>query len=554
MFSSFELFSPNRRGVAFGRRRVPAETTASYGEPAPTRMLRYLPLAMFTTASVVVLPAVLVVALMPRGSWLLTVASTVSTVAISVAVASVESAIWTRRPGSRDLVFAELLLWGWLRRYWTERRLDRARALYDLITKAGLAVSIELLEDLSKRLQARDVYTHGHSQRVARHVESIARAMHLPPAEVAKIRTAATVHDVGKIYTPREILTNPGSLNDREYAIIKLHAGDGAEMLEAAGDPEITAIVRHHHERVDGQGYPDGLRGSAIPLGARIIAVADTFDAVTSNRPYRPGASHKRALEILSQQAGSQLDSAAVGAFLSRYSSRRSVAWFALATALPQRIFAALQTASPSIGANGGTAISMLPALGAASLLTLSPGLGHGTAIGRHSYRQPIVTRSHQPVASVIPSTTTRPSVGPRTSTRPARPDRRRTRRIVRVGAAPAPLRAPVSRQPATGAPAPTASSAGAREPVAVTPAPPSATSSPVSAPTTPSPTPVPVEEAPRLPEPPSSSPVKLPGVSLPSVPLPSVPLPSIPSVSIPGVSIPSVSIPTTEVLGVKIP
>ncbi|MGA9876822.1 MAG: HD-GYP domain-containing protein [Solirubrobacteraceae bacterium] len=559
MFSSFELFSTNRRGAAFARRRVPTETTASYGEPAPTRLLRYLPLVMLTTASVVVLPAVLVVALMPRGSWLLTVASTVLTVVISVAVASVESAIWTRRPGSRDLVFAELLLWGWLRRYWTERRLDRARALYDSITKAGLTVSIELLEGLSERLQARDVYTHGHSQRVARHVESIARAMHLPPTEVAKIRTAAAVHDVGKIYTPREILTNPGSLNDREYAIVKLHAGDGAEMLEAAGDPEITAIVRHHHERVDGQGYPDGLRGSSIPLGARIIAVADTFDAITSNRPYRPGASHKRGLEILSKQAGSQLDSAAVAAFLSSYSSRRSVAWFALAAALPQRIFAALQTASPSIGANGGTAISMLPALGAASLLTLSPGLRHDTATGRHGHRQPIVARSHQSVASVTRSATTRPSGGPATGTQPARPDHRRAPRTVRVPATLVPIRAPVSRQPATTTPAPTASSAGTREPVAVTPAPatpapPPAASSPASVPTTPSPAPTPVEEAPRAPEQPSSPPVKLPGISLPSVPLPSVPLPGVPPLSTPGISVPSISIPTTEVLGVKIP
>ncbi len=197
--------------------------------------------------------------------------------------------MWTRRPGSRDLVFAELMLWGWARRCWTERRLAQARALYDSVTKAGSTVSIELLEELSERLHARDAYTHGHNQRVARHAESIARAMHLSPTEVAKIRTAGAVHDVGKIYTPREILNNPGTLNDREYAIVKLHSGDGADMLEAAGDPEITAIVRHHHERVDGRGYPDGLLGSNIPLGARIIAVADTFDAITSNRPYRPG-------------------------------------------------------------------------------------------------------------------------------------------------------------------------------------------------------------------------------------------------------------------------
>lgn len=563
MFSSFELFSQDHRKVASGQggsptgRRRPAEKAPVSRDEAPTRLLRHLPLAVFATASVVVLPAALVAKFVSGGNWPLTVISAALTIGASLAIASVETAIWTRRPGSRDLVFGELMLWGWLRRCWTERRLAQAQALYDSVTKAGLTVSIELLEGLSERLQARDAYTHGHNQRVARHAESIARAMRLAPTEVAKIRTAAAVHDVGKIYTPRDILNNPGTLNDREYAIVQLHAGDGADMLEAAGDREIAAIVRHHHERVDGHGYPDGLLGSNIPLGARIIAVADTFDAITSNRAYRPGNSHKRALEILSQQAGSQLDSAAVAAFLSHYSSRRSIAWFAFAAAVPQRIFAALPTASPSIGGGGGVT-SILPALGAASLLTLSPSLGHDAAIKRGAYRQPTVARARQhAVPAARPTHDTPRSTEPTASTPRGQPGRRRTHGDdVHTPVAHAPVATPISTQktPSTpGASAPTSIGTHAREPVAVAaaPAPPPTTSSPAPAPapvpTAPPPTPPappPVNEAPRLPEPPSSAPVKLPNIPVLNVPVP----------SIPSLPIPSALASTTEALGVKIP
>jgi putative nucleotidyltransferase with HDIG domain len=540
MFSSFELFSSHPRRVALSRWRRPAGAVVARSGPAPTRLLRYLPLVVFATASVVVLPAVLVARFVPRGGSLLMVASTASAVAVSVAIASAETVLWTRRPGSRDLVFADLMLWGWLRRCWTERRLAQAQALYDSARKAGLTVSIELLEDLSKRLEARDAYTHGHSQRVARHAEGIARAMHLAAAEIAKIRTAATVHDLGKVYTPREILNNPGRLTDREYAIVKLHASDGANMLAAVGDPEIVTMVRHHHERIDGHGYPDGLAGSDIPLGARIIAVADTFDAITSSRAYRPVGTHKRALDILSQQAGSQLDSAAVAAFLGRYSARRSVAWFAFATVVPQRIFAALQTASPSIGASTGAITSILPALGAAGLLTLSPGLRHGTAIERNTYRQPAATQPHRLAVS---ATTTTNAVRRHTrqtaSIQLTQPEPRRTHRTVRIPVH-APLSTPVSKNPKASTPSIPAGGGTTREPAAAAPTAPPTTSSPV----------------PKLPPPPPTPPAPL---STPTPPAPTLPaLPTSPPVTIPSVpGVPSVSLPsllnsTTEALGIK--
>jgi HD domain-containing protein len=535
MFSSFELFSSHPRKVALSRWRRTAEAVLERdGSAPPTRLLRYLPLVVFTTASVVILPAVLVTALVPRGGSLLMVASTASAVAVSVAIASAEAALWTRRSGSRDLVFADLMLWGWLRRCWAERRLAQARALYDSARKAGPAVSIKLLEDLSRRLEARDAYTHGHSQRVARHAERIARAMHLSAAEIAKIRTAATVHDVGKIYTPREILNNPGRLTDQELAIVKLHASDGADMLAAVGDPEITTMVRHHHERIDGHGYPDGLAGSEIPLGARIIAVADTFDAITSSRPYQPASTHRRALDILSQQASSQLDSAAVAAFLSRYSARRSIAWFAFATVLPQRIFAALQTASPSIGASTGAITSILPALGAAGLLTLSPNLRHGTATERPPYRQLAVTRPHRLSLSATPTTNAvRRHTRQTASIRLTHPQHRRTHRTVRVRTVRVPLSTPISKNPKASTPdTSTGGGTGTRKPVAAAPTAPPTTSSTTPKPPTPPPTPPasPVEKTPTLPALPTSLPVTPP--------------------SVPSVSLPSLS--TTEVLGTK--
>ena len=175
------------------------------------------------------------------------------------------------------------------------------------------------------------------------------------------MRTAAALHDVGKLQTPRDILNKPGRLTDEEFEVIRRHPGDGAAMAAGLGDPMVTAIIRHHHERLDGNGYPDGLAGEAIPLGARIIAVADTFDAMTSNRAYRRAASHKHALDVLRQEAGTQLDGDAVAAFGGYYRGRRTVAWSAFATAAPQRLFAWLGGLSPGIsaGAAGAAALAI---------------------------------------------------------------------------------------------------------------------------------------------------------------------------------------------------
>jgi putative nucleotidyltransferase with HDIG domain len=485
--------------------------------PAP-RMRRFLPLVLLTTALVTVLPAVVVAAIAPRGSPLLTVISGLAAVALSLALSTAAAALWKRQPRSRDVLFSDLLLWGWLRRCWTERRLSRARDLYESARKSGPAVSIELLIGLSRLLEARDAYTHGHSQRVARHATRIARSMRLSPTEIAKIRTAARVHDVGKLYTPREILNNPRRLSPVEYDTIKRHAADGAEMLAGVGDPEIVAMVRDHHERMDGSGYPDGLAGTAIPIGARIIAVADTFDAITSSRAYRRAGTQKQALDVLRGQAGEQLDSAAVAAFRHRYSDRRSIAWLAVMTAVAQRGFAALQAASHGFAAAAGGIASILPALGVAGVLTLSPG------DSRHTQRV-APARSHGAVvvAAALPHA---PGVHARRTASPhaGSPGHRRNHvraRISPVKAAPRHATAVAPNAP-SGAPNTSGGRSGAAGPPTGKPG------LPVTPPVTPAPG---GEQPPRIPDPP----VNPPPVTLPSVP--SVPdVPSVPTVpSVPG-------------------
>ena len=197
--------------------------------------------------------------------------------------------------------------------------------------------------------------------------------MGLSAAEVAKVRTAAAMHDVGKLHTPRSILNKPGRLTDSEFALIKRHPVDGAVMAGGIGDPEITAMIRHHHERLDGHGYPDGLAGEDIPLGARIIAVADTFDAITSNRTYRRASHHKRALDVLSSEAGKQLDGDAVAAFRGYYRGQRTVALSAFVASAPQRFLSWLGGASPAIGAGAASATSLLIGLGNAQPAVYSP-------------------------------------------------------------------------------------------------------------------------------------------------------------------------------------
>jgi putative nucleotidyltransferase with HDIG domain len=307
---------------------------------------RYIAHALTATLAVMLLPAAVVTALEIRGYVTSSAVALVLAAGLSILVAAVGARLWARRPGGRDIVFSDLMLWGFVRRLRTERRLAEARGILGLSRQGAVASEVagehaaEVLKQLSAALEARDVYTHGHTKRVARHSDMIATAMGLPEEQVTKVRTAAAVHDAGKARTPRSVINKPGRLNAVQEKLMRRHVIDGARMAEAIGDPEITAMVRHHHERLDGGGYPDALEGAEIPIGARIIAVADTFDAMTSARAYRPAMRHSRALKILRREAGAQLDPAAVAAFVEYYSGQRSVAWWAIWTTAPQRLAA----------------------------------------------------------------------------------------------------------------------------------------------------------------------------------------------------------------------
>jgi putative nucleotidyltransferase with HDIG domain len=345
------------------------------------RRAGYFPRVVLATLVVTVLPGLVAAALQATGvisGWL---PSAGVAVVLSMALAAVGSVWWARRPASRDIVFADLMLWGWLRRVRTERRLASARWLLGRSADLDPARKAALLERLSGALESRDLYTHGHSRRVTRHSYRIARQLGLSAEDAARIRSAAALHDVGKIETPREVLNKPGRLTDEEFATIKRHPVDGARMVEALGDDELTSIVRHHHERLDGGGYPDGLVGGAIPLGARVIAVADTFDALTSNRPYRTGCRHKKALDILRAEAGTQLDPDVVTAFLSYYSGRGALPWWSAVAEAPGRLatwaLSGIQgaTAAPL----GGGASSLGAAFLVGATLAGSPGIGEAS-------------------------------------------------------------------------------------------------------------------------------------------------------------------------------
>lgn len=318
---------------------------ASRSTAAPVHQL---PWVLATTLAVVGLPMLLVSAL--RASDVLTSMPILVGVGMiaSIGTSQLGAVCWAASSRAGDTVFGDLMLWGWLRRRRSDRQIASASALFAPRAKGMQRKSADvrrhqrMLQQLATTLEARDPATQGHSRRVARHAAAIAKRMGLPPDEVAKIRAGAALHDVGKISTPVSLLNKPGKLTDEEFAVIQQHPIVGAEAVASLGDEALVGIVRHHHERIDGRGYPDGLKGDAIPIGARIVAVADTFDAVTSPRPYRSAKRHRDALLVLDAVAGTQLDTDAVGAFRSYYSGLRGLAFWALALNGPRQLLTSL--------------------------------------------------------------------------------------------------------------------------------------------------------------------------------------------------------------------
>lgn len=176
----------------------------------------------------------------------------------------------------------------------------------------------ETIQTLRLLVETRDEETRGHSDRVAALAARLAERLQLPASDVEQIKVAGIVHDIGKIGVPDKILLKPGPLTSEEFESIKKHPEVGADILEGITSvQELAPVVRSHHERFDGSGYPAGLAGEEIPLCARIIAVADSFDAMISNRAYRKGLPMETAVDEIKKGSGSQFDPMVAEAFLS---------------------------------------------------------------------------------------------------------------------------------------------------------------------------------------------------------------------------------------------
>ncbi len=534
-----------------GRESAPARDRVPWHEPSGG-IVRYLPLSVLATVSVTVLPAVLADLIVPVGGLAGALLSVLCAVLLSLLFATAESQAWKRLHGARGFLYADLMLWGFARRVWAERRVKRLGAAYRAAVGSDGVVRVELLEGLGRLLEVRNPYTYGHCRRVARHAERIARTMRLGPAEVAEIRTAALVHDVGKIYTPVEILHKEGPLDDEEFEIVQRHAVDGADMLAPVRDPRLVDIVRHHHERSDGSGYPDGLSGEEIPLGARIIAVADTFDAITSHRPYRRARSQREALGVLQSEAGRLLDAGAVEAFVRGCSPRRSIASVSLAGAVSARIADTLQLLPGGL-LGGASVAGILPAAGAAGLLALTPGA---------RYERAPRAAANQPASALQAAFPGALEGAPAAVSGPAPPAATGAPSSGRGGARTVPVRprstgvvppAAVTPIPVPGT-EPGSGGGVSSQPSGAGSSPPAGGSGPVSS------LPEAPGETPAV-ETPSVPPVKVPPVSVPPVGVPPVSTPSLttPQVSagpltVPSVTVPSVTVKVPSVPGVSLP
>ena len=193
------------------------------------------------------------------------------------------------------------------------RYAEDVRRLYHQMQRA----IYQSLLGLANALEAKDPYTRGHSERVAALSRRLASALGLAPSVVDVVGQAGLLHDIGKIGVPEAILRKPGPLSDDERQVMRAHPVIGAQIVAPFEFFQDAArVIRHHHERWDGSGYPDKLAGGAIPLEARIVAVADVFDALTSARSYRPALTAAAAAGVLRQEAGRTLDETIVAALL----------------------------------------------------------------------------------------------------------------------------------------------------------------------------------------------------------------------------------------------
>lgn len=199
---------------------------------------------------------------------------------------------------------------------------DTSLAKWILLSRDHHAIFVRLVEAMSASMSTKSFYARGHSGRVAEYSSLICAELGLSPEESMRIRLSALLHDIGKIGMDQQILTKPGGLTAEEFAILKTHTTRGAEMLRPVPEfADLLAGVELHHESMDGSGYPHGLKGDQIPLMARVIAVADTFDAMTHNRTYQDAMDGAYVVRIIRNLADKKFDGRAVDAFCRAYSA-----------------------------------------------------------------------------------------------------------------------------------------------------------------------------------------------------------------------------------------
>ena len=229
---------------------------------------------------------------------------------------------------------------------------------------------LSTIETLAMAIDAKDQITHGHIRRVQLYAVGLAKRVGVVDENLIKaIEAAALLHDMGKLAVPEYILNKPGKLTAAEFEKMKLHASVGADILSAIDFPyPVVPIVRHHHESWDGTGYPKGLKGTEIPMGARILSVVDCFDALTSDRPYRPRLSSEEAIKILLERRGNMYDPLVVDTFVRVHDE---IAPGALTTGVPRHALNEITSSSQSAAVAAGSTRLDEIAASADEMLTL---------------------------------------------------------------------------------------------------------------------------------------------------------------------------------------